>query len=210
MNLPFLHSMPSSRRKLATAAALLLCLPLAACGERPSQADDAADTDTTLGQKVREATDKARKELAEKNISVSSKDGVKVEISPAGDLLIDGKAVAIDVAQRRLLLQYREQMVKVAEAGIEIGVQGANLGARAAGEAIKGIFSGNTDQIEQRVNAEAKKLEERAAQICDQLPALLATQQQLAAAIPEFKPYATMDQSDVDDCGKDNSVTFSN
>ena len=91
--------------------ALLLCLPLAACGERPSHAD-APDADTTLGQKVREATDKARKELAEKNISVSSKDGVKVEISPTGDLLIDGKAIAIDVAQRRLLLQYREQMVK--------------------------------------------------------------------------------------------------
>ena len=181
--------------------ALLLCLPLAACGERPSHAD-APDADTTLGQKVREATDKARKELAEKNISVSSKDGVKVEISPTGDLLIDGNAIAIDVAQRRLLLQYREQMVKVAEAGIEIGVQGANLGARAAGEAIKGIFSGNTDQIEARVNAEAKKLEESALKICDQMPGMLATQQQLAAAIPEFKPYATMGQDDIDECRK--------
>ena len=205
MNLPFLHSMPSSRRTLATAAALLLCLPLVACGERPQTKTPEADT--SLGHEVRKATDQARKELSENNISVSSKDGVKVEISPAGDLLIDGKAVAIDVAQRRLLLQYREQMVKVAEAGIEIGVQGANLGARAAGEAIKGIFSGNTDQIEQRVNAEAKKLEERATQICDQLPALLATQQQLAAAIPEFKPYATMDQSDIDEC-RDNKVTL--
>ena len=185
--------------------ALLLCLPLAACGERPQTKTPEADT--SLGHEVRKATDQARKELSENNISVSSKDGVKVEISPAGDLLIDGKAVAIDVAQRRLLLQYREQMVKVAEAGIEIGVQGANLGARAAGEAIKGIFSGNTDQIAQRVNAEAKKLEERATQICDQLPALLATQQQLAAAIPEFKPYATMDQSDIDEC-RDNKVTL--
>ena len=189
----------------ASLLALLLCLPLAACGERPQTKTPEADT--SLGHEVRKATDQARKELSENNISVSSKDGVKVEISPAGDLLIDGKAVAIDVAQRRLLLQYREQMVKVAEAGIEIGVQGANLGARAAGEAIKGIFSGNTDQIEQRVNAEAKKLEERAAQICDQLPAVLATQQQLAAAIPEFKPYATMDQSDIDEC-RDNKVTL--
>lgn len=191
----------------ASLLAFLLCLPLAACGERPSQADDAADTDTTLGQKVREATDKARKELAEKNISISNGSGTKAEISPAGDLLIGGKAVAINDAQRSLLLQYREHMVKVAETGIDVGVQGANLGARAAGEALKGIFSGNTDQIEQRVNAEAKKLEERAAQICDQLPALLATQQQLAAAIPEFKPYATMDQSDIDEC-RDNKVTL--
>lgn len=179
--------------------ALMLCLPLAACGERPSHAD-APDADTSLGQKVREATDKARKELAEKNISISSGSGTKAEISPAGDLLIGGKAVAINDAQRRLLLQYREQVVKVAEAGIEVGVQGANLGARAAGEAIKGIFSGNTDQIEARVNAEAKKLEESALKICDQMPGMLALQQQLAAAIPEFKPYATMEQDDIDEC----------
>ena len=186
----------------ASLLALLLCLPLAACGERPSQADDAADTDTTLGQKVREATDKARKELAEKNISISNGSGTKAEISPAGDLLIGGKAVAINDAQRSLLLQYREHMVKVAETGIEVGVQGANLGARAAGEALKGIFSGNTDQIEARVNAEAKKLEESALKICDQMPGMLALQQQLAATIPEFKPYAMMDQDDIDDCRK--------
>lgn len=184
--------------------ALMLCLPLLACGNRP-QANDAGG-DTRLGQKVREATDKARKEMAGKNISVSSDDGAKVEISPAGDLLINGNTVAVDDAQRKLLLQYREQVMQVAEAGIEIGVQGANLGARAAGEAIKGILSGDTDKIEERVNAEAKKLEESAAKICDRLPAMLATQQQLAAAVPEFKPYAKMDQGDIDEC-RDGHVT---
>jgi hypothetical protein len=184
--------------------ALMLCLPLLACGNRP-QANDAGG-DTRLGQKVREATNKARKEMAGKNISVSSDDGAKVEISPTGDLLINGNTVAVDDAQRKLLLQYREQVMQVAEAGIEIGVQGANLGARAAGEAIKGILSGDTDKIEERVNAEAKKLEESAAKICDRLPAMLATQQQLAAAIPEFKPYAKMDQGDIDEC-RDGHVT---
>lgn len=184
--------------------ALMLCLPLLACGNRP-QANDAGG-DTRLGQKVREATDKARKEMAGKNISVSSDDGAKVEISPAGDLLINGNTVAVDDARRKLLLQYREQVMQVAEAGIEIGVQGANLGARAAGEAIKGILSGDTDKIEERVNAEAKKLEESAAKICDRLPAMLATQQQLAAAVPEFKPYAKMDQGDIDEC-RDGHVT---
>lgn len=181
--------------------ALMLCLPLLACGNRPQASNDAGG-DTSLGQKVREATDKARKEMAVKNISVSSDNGVKVEISPAGDLLIDGKAVAVDDAQRKLLLQYRGQVMQVAEAGIEIGVQGANLGVRAAGEALKGILSGDTDQIEKRIDAEAKKLEESATKICDRLPAMLATQQQLAAAIPEFKPYAKMDQSDIDECRK--------
>jgi len=184
--------------------ALLLCLPLAACGERP-QADDPLGG-ASIGQKVREATNRARKEITEKNISISSDGGAKVEISPTGDLLIDGRAIAIDESQRKLLLEYRAQVVQVAEAGIEIGVQGANLGVRAAGEALKGVLSGDTEQIEKRIEAEARKLEQSATRICDQLPAMLATQQRLAAAIPEFKPYARMDQSDIDEC-RDGRVT---
>lgn len=182
----------------------LLCLPLMACGERPQT--NGAGTDATLGQKVREATDDARKQLAEGNLSVSSSDGTKVEISPKGDLLINNTPVALNDSQRALVLQYRQQMLAVAEAGIDVGIQGANLGVRAASEALKGIFSGNTDKIEERVNAEAAKIEASASKICDQLPALLATQQQLAAVIPEFKPYAKMDQSDIDDC-RDGQVT---
>ncbi|MCL7713606.1 DUF2884 family protein [Stenotrophomonas mori] len=178
----------------------LLCLPLAACGDRPQ--NDAGAGETRLGQKVREATDKARQKIAEGNISVSSKGGTKVEIAPNGQLYIDGRAITLDDRQRTLLTQYRGQLVEVAEAGIEIGVQGANLGARAAGEALKGLFSGDTDRIEERVEADAKRLQESAAGICDRLPAMLATQQRLAAAIPEFAPYATLDQDDIDECRK--------
>lgn len=180
--------------------ALALALPLAACGERPQANDPTADT--TLGKKVREATEVARKKMAEGNISISKNGATKVELSPSGELLINGAAIPLDASQRALVMQYREQMIKVAEAGIEIGVQGANLGARAAGEAIKGIFSGNTGEVEARVNAEAEQIKASAAKICDQLPAMLATQQQMAAAIPAFKPYATMDQSDIDECRK--------
>jgi hypothetical protein len=31
----------------------------------------------------------------------------------------------------------------------------------------------------------------------------MAGQQALAAAVPEFKPYARMTQADIEDCGKD-------
>jgi hypothetical protein len=45
-------------------------------------------------------------------------------------------------------------------------------------------------------------------QICTQLPAMLATQQRLAASLPAFKPFANMTQEDIDDCRKDGaSVT---
>ena len=185
----------------ASLLALALAIPLAACGEKPAANTPA--TDTTVGAKVREATDKARKEMAEGNISIGS-DGAKVEVTPTGDLLINGTSIPLNDSQRAITLRYRAQTIGIAEAGIDIGVQGANLGAKAAGEAIKGIFSGNSEQIEERINAEADKIKASAAKLCDQLPALLATPQQLAAAVPEFAPYAKMDQSNINDCREGN------
>ncbi|MCA1714873.1 MAG: hypothetical protein LC715_07125, partial [Gammaproteobacteria bacterium] len=43
-------------------------------------------------------------------------------------------------------------------------------------------------------------IEAAALRLCQRLPGLLATQQALAASLAAFRPYATMDQSDVDDC----------
>lgn len=190
--------------------ALLLCLPLAACGDHPSGKADPATGKTaspvaetkTVGKTVQEATDKARQELAQSNISVSDGQSIKAEITPQGELLINGKAVATDASQRALLLDYRKQVEAVAGAGMDIGVAGANLGVSAAGEALKGIFSGDTQGIEARVNAEASKIEAQARKLCTLLPEMMAKQQALAVAVPEFKPYATMDQGDIDDCGK--------
>lgn len=193
---------------------LLACTTLAACGERvqpaPTASNDATQPSTALGQKVRQATDKARAKLATQNISISNnEDGLpKAEISPQGDLLIGGKTIAIDQAQRKLLLQHRANAVALAEAGIEVGVYGADLGARAAGEALRGIFTGNTDQIEKRVEAEAEKIKGAAQRLCDLLPAMRDSQQAVAAAIPQFKPYATMDQADIDDCLVDKGKSY--
>lgn len=194
--------------------ALLLCLPIAACtapdsgkGQAPADqsaaapATSALDTDG-IGKTVQEATDKARREISQGNISIANGKTPKAEISPQGDLLIDGKAVTVDAHQRALLLDYRKQVESLAGAGMEIGVAGANLGVKAAGEAIRGMFSGDTQGIEARVNEEAKKIEDQAKKLCGLLPAMMAKQQALAAALPAFQPYATMDQSDIDDCGK--------
>jgi hypothetical protein len=66
------------------------------------------------------------------------------------------------------------------------------------------VFSGNPDRIEQRIEAEAEKIKASATKLCDRLPAMLDTQTRLAAAMPEFRPYATMDQSDIDECYDEN------
>lgn len=188
--------------------ALLASLPLLGACSRPPAAPDAgtAAPTTELGKKVRAATEEARKKMATENIDVSSsftngvRDLPKAEITPQGDLLISSQPIAIDDKQRSLMLTHRANLIAVAEAGMAIGVQGADLGMKAAGEALKGIFSGNPGQVEENIKAEAEKIKLEAAKLCARLPALRDSQDAAAAAIPEFKPYATIDQSDIDNC----------
>lgn len=186
----------------------LLTLSLAACGsDKPEPKEDTSIISDAVGKAIVEA----RQELRESNITVShEKNGLpKAEITPKGDLLIDGKAVAVNAQQRALLLEYRGHIAGIAEAGMQIGLEASDLAAHAMGEAFKGIFSGKSEkQIEQSVEARKGKVETAAKALCARLPAMMASQQKLAAALPEFKPYAKMTQEDVDDCYKDGHVNF--
>lgn len=202
-------------------SALLLALPMTACTQSDptppvTTSSNAPVPQTALGRTVDKAMQEARRELATGNISIS--DGIRVgstgqrapsgdlpkaEITPAGDLLVDGAPVPIDAGQRELLLEYRGHVVAIAEAGMAIGVQGADLGMKAAGDAIASIFSGAAEGVEARVEAQAAGLKAEAARLCAQLAPMLATQRELAARLPAFAPYATMTQADVDKCMSD-------
>src|SRR3546814_2428544 len=83
-------------------------------------------------------------------------------ITPQGDLLIGGKEVATDEAQRALLLEYRAGIIAVAAAGTDIGMKGADFGLRTAGKALRGVFSGNSDEIEAEIEADAREFEAQA------------------------------------------------
>jgi len=222
-----------NRTRIFACTALLASL--AACqGNAPSSASKTSPTATApatqptsaLGRMVEGELREAREKLAHENITLGSvhirsgehggvsvmsdddsKDnGPKGEITPQGDLLIDGKVVAINAEQRAMLLEYRTHVIALAETGMDIGVQGADLATKAMGEAFKGIFSGKSEKdIEKTVEAEADKIKLSAAKLCERLPAMLASQQKLATSVPEFKPYATMTQEDIDDCMKDSN-----
>ena len=128
----------------------------------------------------------------------------KAEISPKGDLLIEGKAVSLDASQRQQLLGYREQVIGIAEAGMDIGSQGADIAGTALQGVAGAIFGGDKGQkdFEAKMEAQGKQIEVQAMKLCTRLPALMASQQALAGALPAFKPYATMTQTEIDDCGK--------
>lgn len=218
---------------LAIAIAAVAALPAcnrttadqeAATGATGTEADaDSEGSGGFIAAAIDEGIAEARKELHEGNLVISGDNRVdfsvggwkfsndadandprpRAEITPQGDLLVEGNEVAVTPEQRQLLLQYRNEVIQVAETGLQIGSKGADLAGKAIGEAIGSIFGGDTKEMEKRVEAEAEKLKQEAKVICTQLPAMLATQQQLAASLPAFEPYATMTQEDVDDCARD-------
>lgn len=144
-----------------------------------------------------------------KSVTLRASGLPNAEISAAGDLTIDGKAVAVDASQRALLQSYHREMNAMTADGVAIGKQGAAIAGKAVSAAIKGAISGNADDVESKIEAETKKIEQQAMQLCKRLATVKASQDALAASLPEFKPYATMDQSDVDDCGSKHNDSYS-
>lgn len=135
-----------------------------------------------------------------KGIALRADGQPNARISAAGDLTIDGKAVAVNAQQRALLRSYHDEMTAMTADGIAIGKQGAAMAGTAVTEAIKGAINGNGDQIDAKMQAEAEKIEKQALQLCKRLVAIKASQDALATQLPAFKPYATIELKDVDDC----------
>lgn len=197
---------PAFCGSVATIGALLL----AACGsgQQPTSAaassPPGASIATAIDRSIDHALARADSRLDTQDIDIStdaSQLQPEAKISPRGDLLIDGKAVALTPAQRAQMLAYRAQLVAIARQGIAIGKQGATLGVNAAGTAIAGAFSGESEQqIHAKVEAQASGIRQAAAKICDRLPSLMASQRQLATDVPAFKPYATLTQAKIDEC----------
>lgn len=178
---------------------LFSALLLSACG---SNADPLAEAGKELEGLADKVGTEVRDELATENIGLNrgQSDLPKAEITPAGDLVIDGKTVALDAKQRALTLAYRERVADVAEAGARVGLQGAELATKAMKEAAQSMLSGDKVDMDARMKEEAQAIRASAAALCDQLPALRQAEQDLAAAVPEFAPYANMDEDDINDC----------
>lgn len=136
----------------------------------------------------------------------------RAEITPQGDLLIEGRAQPIEPSQRRALLAYRGQVIAVAQAGIDIGQRSAEAALAAVDVPFASLlFGAVSGGLERRIERTvAREVEPAVRGLCRQLPALRETQQQLAASVPQFRPYANLRQDEVDDChrlGRDAFAT---
>lgn len=193
----------------------------------PLAAQAGTSTRTEVGRDLDDARQEVRTELAQERAKLDSEnlslgDGLhfgkesrhgaakrkalpKGEITPRGDLLVDGKATAIDAQQRRQLLDYRAQVIKLAKTGIDAGEQAAMVAIDATDVSLFRLITGGlSGSLERRVEASVKQnIEPMVLQICRRLPQLRESQQALAASVPEFRPYATLEADDVEDCERD-------
>ena len=193
----------------------------------------AADQDTGIGSEIRQELANARKEVRvemakarqeldtgnlrlDKGFQFGAHDTTtskrakadlpQGEITPQGDLLIDGKRQAIDAGQRRQLLVYRGQVIAVAKAGIDVGQRAADAALEAVGNGsfVGLLFGAMTGSLERRVERVVKQEIEPAVRgICRQLPAMMDSQQRLSASLPQFRPYATLESDDVANCERE-------
>ncbi|WP_147652350.1 DUF2884 family protein [Vulcaniibacterium gelatinicum] len=145
----------------------------------------------------------ARKELATKPLELNAGGQPEATIAADGTFRIAGKEVEVTPEQRALLQAYHKELLAVAESGIEIGGQAAALAGTAVKEALANVFTGDEAAIEAKVEAEARKIASEAMKLCDHLEGLRAAQDRVAEALPAFRPYARLDQAEIEECRKD-------
>lgn len=212
-------------KRILPVAALALLLPLAAQAQPPRSADTGitAEIRRELGdarREVRAELAKARQDLDTGDLQLQDSlqfgkqskakrrdvDQVAAAITPQGDLLIDGKPQEIDAGQRRQLLAYRGLVVEIAKVGIDIGQKSAEAALDAVdGSWVSLVFSAMSGSLERRIERTVREQVEPGVRgICRMLPRVMDSQQRLAASLPQFRPYATLERDDVADC--ENSV----
>ena len=148
-----------------------------------------------LGDGLRFGTSDARASHADRALP-------QAEITPQGDFLIEGRPVTIDRHQRQELLLYRGEVIAIAKAGIDIGERSAQAALDAVDRGLFSLmFGAMTGSLERRIEKTVREtVEPGVRQICLSLPALRDRQQRLSATLPAFRPYATLEADDVEDC----------
>lgn len=109
-----------------------------------------------------------------------------------GSLAIGGKAIDVTPAQRELLRRYYGESRTMMQSGAAVGKAGGSIAEHAIGNAINRIFGKKSTASEKALEAQSNAIQKTALSLCADLQQLVATQKQIAAEIPAFKPYDAM------------------
>lgn len=138
----------------------------------------------------------------ENSVIVHSRQAPPAVLLRDGSLSIDGGTIVATASQQQLLADYYRKSVQLRDSGIAIGAAGGTMAGHAIGAVVRGLASGNPEEIGPRVEAQVAKIEARVADLCSELEALRSTQNVIAAELPAFLPYATISADDVERCNQ--------
>jgi hypothetical protein len=129
-------------------------------------------------------------------------DGSDARIAATGDLQIRDRHVAVNPAQRELLKAYHDDALTLRDDAVATAGAGARTGLTALDAVATGLARGDPDSIDAKVEPEADKVDALAQTVCRDLAQLHAAQEKLVAAVPPFRPYATIESHEVSDCDR--------
>ena len=126
-------------------------------------------------------------------------------VDPNGQLAIDGHDVVVNDAQRALLQRYNGAAQHMREHAMQAGKAGVATASKELGAVARKMTGADTaEQTKQKVEDASKDILQATAKICDNMVEMKTAQDQLAAQLDAFKPYATaLDGENVEKCRKD-------
>lgn len=160
---------------------LALCTATAACGHGDSEFQHLSVLDDS-------------------HVAVHAPGLADAVVTASGALSIAGTPVTVDSVQAQIAARYFASALALRNDAMKTGAAGASTAATAIASVAVGLASGNPDSIDAKVNASAAKVEAAADRVCADVQALSQAQNELAAALPQFKPYATIAAHEVNNC----------
>lgn len=141
--------------------------------------------------------------LSNQKIAIHAADRADATITAGGELVIAGKPVVLDVAQKQLAIRYYTSAIALRNDAVTTGAAGIATAQTAISSVASGLAAGDPDKIGDQVDASAAKVDAAATRVCEDMQALVTAQNGLLKSLPEFRPYATIQAREVTDCSTD-------
>jgi hypothetical protein len=143
-------------------------------------------------------------QLGDGQITLHASDTPVATIGVNGDLQIGQQSIATDPATRNLLKTYYANAQSIHIDSVATDQAGEAIGDQIANSAKAQLANGHPEQFQKDVEASTKPLEQAAMKICQDVDNIKVTQDQLAARLAAFKPYASIvGDTDISDCKSD-------
>lgn len=135
-------------------------------------------------------------------IVVSARGRPDAFVDSHGGLRIGDQAVSLTAGQQAAFMTYYSRSTAMVGPALDIAGAGAKAGAGITAGVLQNLMEGKTDDasMQATVHAHLGGLSQSVDTLCHQLSALKAVQDQLAAQLPVWRPYAAIDEAQVQDC----------